>query len=227
MDQKPLKISRSGLRLYKECPKCFWLEKHEGIYRPSGYPQALANAIDLLLKDEFDSYRKKGSSHPLLKKFNIQAKLFSDLEILKRWRDTRRGVQYFDEKLNALFFGAVDDVLEFPGGKLAVLDYKTTGSSQANIYDEYYDQMNIYTYLLSMEGYNTADKAYFAFFIADRLNGFEDRLPFKAEIHEVKVNISGIKELFEEAVQVAREDTPPEHSINCEFHAWHHRIKEF
>src|SRR3990167_347956 len=227
MEQEHLKLSRSSLRLFKECPKCFWLEKHEGIRRPAGYPQALANAVDLLLKSEFDEYRQKGKPHPLLKKYKIDCLLFPDINKLNSWRNTKEGLRFFDKNLNAYLFGAVDDVLQFPNGELAILDYKTTGAAQVNIYEEYQDQMNVYTFLLEKEGYRVSNKAYFAFFIADRLNGFGDRLPFRAEIHAINVNKEVVASEFEKAVSVARADSPPPHSLNCEYHVWHHRIKNF
>src|SRR4030042_5533199 len=134
MDNKPIKLSPSSLNLYLECPCCFWLDKKMGIRRPQPYPYALNAAVDLLLKEEFDSYRKKGEPHPLLVAHNIPAKLFSNQELLNQWRNNFSGIRYFDEELGATMFGAVDDILEFPDGKLAVLDYKSTGSTVATVY---------------------------------------------------------------------------------------------
>src|SRR4030042_874744 len=192
MDNKPIKLSPSSLNLYLECPCCFWLDKKMGIRRPQPYPYALNAAVDLLLKQEFDSYRQKGEPHPLLVAHNIQAKLFSNQELLNQWRNNFSGIRYFDEELEATIFGAVDDVLEFPDGKLAPLDYKSTGSKVAKIYDRFQIQMDIYTYLLEKNGYSTSRKGYLAFYVVDKENGFSDRLPFKKELYEIETNPSEV-----------------------------------
>ena len=202
MDEKPIKLSPSSLNLYLECPCCFWLDKKMGIRRPQPYPYALNAAVDLLLKEEFDSYRKKGERHPLLVAHNIPAKLFSNQELLNQWRNNFSGIRYFDEELGATMFGAVDDILEFPDGKLAVLDYKSTGSSVATVYDRFQIQMDIYTYLLEKNGFPTTRKGYLAFYIVDKKNGFNDRLPFRKEIQEIDSDPSDIPQLFKEAVVV-------------------------
>ena len=220
MDDKPIKLSPSSLNLYLECPCCFWLDKRMGIRRPQPYPYALNAAVDLLLKEEFDSYRKKGEQHPLLLAHNIQAKLFSNQELLNQWRNNFSGIRYFDEELEATIFGAVDDVLEFPDGKLAALDYKSTGSTVATVYDRFQIQMDIYTYLLEKNGFPTVRKGYLAFYIVDKKNGFNDRLPFRKEIKEIDTDPSDIPQLFREAVSLLRRVAPPPHSQDCQYGQW-------
>jgi hypothetical protein len=34
---KPFKVSRSGIELYLECPRCFYLNHRHGIRRPSPF----------------------------------------------------------------------------------------------------------------------------------------------------------------------------------------------
>jgi len=54
-----------------------------GIRRPQPYPYALNAAVDYLLKEEFDRYRKKRELHPLLVANNIPAKLFPKQQLLE------------------------------------------------------------------------------------------------------------------------------------------------
>jgi CRISPR/Cas system-associated exonuclease Cas4 (RecB family) len=226
-DNKPIKLSPNSLNLYLECPRCFWLEKKMGIRRPQPYPYALNAAVDFLLKEEFDSYRKKGEQHPLLTANNIPAKLFPNQELLNQWRSNFSGIRYYDEKLDATLFGAVDDVLEFEGGKLAPLDYKSTGSAAANVYDRFQLQMDIYTYLLEKNGFATVKKGYLAFYIVDKKSGFEDRLPFRKEIQEIETTPSDIPSLFEEAVAVRKRVVPPPHSRECQHGQWFEKVSNF
>jgi len=219
-EQKPVQLSPNSLNLFLECPHCFWLEKRKGIKRPPPYPYALNTAVDTLLKQEFDIYRAKGESHPLLLASRIPAKLFSNQNLLNQWRSNFSGIRYYDSELEATIFGAVDDILEFEDKKLAPLDYKSTGSSAPNVYDRFQLQLDIYTYLLEKNGFSTPRKGYLAFYIVDKENGFGDRLPFKKELHEIDTDPSDVYELFRDAVTVLKKDVPPPHSPDCSYGKW-------
>ncbi len=211
----------------KECPRCFWLYKNKGISRPRGYPYTLSIAVDQLLKAEFDSYRARGIIHPVLANHNglSDAKLFSNYEQLKKWRNNFEGLKYHDDKLNATLFGAVDDMLEFPDGTLAVIDYKSSGAKEINVYDDYQMQMDVYTHILEALGHKTARKGYFVFYQVDKTDGFKSRLPFRGEIREVSTNPSYVADLFAKAVNLARSNMPPSHAPDCQYCLWafHHR----
>lgn len=227
MNNLQIKLSPNSLNLFLECPLCFWLEKREGIKRPPPYPYALNTAVDTLLKQEFDRYRAKGELHPLLIAHNIPAGLFSNQELLNEWRSNFKGIRYHDSQLKATLFGAVDDILEFPDRKLAPLDYKSTGSNKANIYDRFRLQMDVYTYLLEKNGFSTSGKGYLAFYIVNKEDGFENRLPFRKELKEVKTNPSYVPELFRKAVVLLRSDIPPLHGPDCKFGQWFDKAKQF
>lgn len=227
MSTKTPQLSPNSLNLYLECPHCFWLDKNLGIKRPPPYPYALNSAVDTLLKEEFDAYRSKNLIHPLLKQNNIKAKLFPNQKLLNQWRDNFAGIRYYDQDIKAVLFGAVDDVLEFDGGKIAPLDYKSTGSSAARIYDRFQLQLDTYTFLMEKNGFQTLRKGYLAFYIVDKSKGFIDRLPFRKEILEIETNPSDIYEIFKEAVSVLRKSSPPSHSSDCQFNKWLSSAKNF
>lgn len=214
--QKPIKISRSGLRLFQECPRCFWLDLHHKIKRPPGYPYTLSSAVDYLVKREFDKYRGTDELPPAFAKQGIDAKLFSGPE-LSDWRSNFKGVSFHDKELDATLYGAVDDVLEFPDGSLAVVDYKSSGSKEITIYDDYQKQMDIYTHILRLNGYKTQPNAYFVFYQVDKTgDGFQNTLPFREELRTVQVDPDWVGGVFKQAVQLARQDEPPRHSDECE-----------
>lgn len=222
--EKPINLSPNSLNLYLECPACFYLDKKIGIRRPPPYPYALNSAVDTLLKEEFDTYRKRREPHPLLVENKISAKLFGDQKLLDQWRDNFQGIRYYDKDLKATFFGAVDDVLEFEGGKLAPLDYKSTGSKVANVYDRFQIQLDAYTFLLEKNNFKTNRKGYLAFYIVDKENGFIDRLPFRKKVIELETNPSDIYDIFKDAVLLLRTDKLPKHSEDCLFGGWLDRV---
>jgi len=215
-----IKISPKSLNLYFECPLCFWLERNKGIKRPSPFPYELNTEVDELLKQDFDKYRAQGGSHPLLEANNIPAKLFQNQKLLNEWRDNTQGLQYFDEKLQVALFGVIDDVLDFGEGKLAPFDYKSTGHSISKIYDHFQLQMDVYTYLLEKNGYATPRKGILAFYLVDKENPFEDKLPFRKEIHVIETDPSYVEKIFKEAVEFLRKEAPKEHSSECLFGQW-------
>ena len=226
---KPLKISRANLQLMKECPRCFWLYKHKGIGRPQGYPYTLSIAVDQLLKAEFDQYRERGEMHPVLAEYFdkphagnglADAKLYPDQAQLQKWRNNFEGLKYYDEGLDATLFGAVDDMLEFPDGSLAVIDYKSSGAKEISVYDDYRMQMDVYTHILEQLDLKTARKGYFVFYRVDKTDGFRGRLPFRGEIREVDANPTYIRDIFAEAVKLARSEIPPISHAECQYCIW-------
>ncbi|MGA2418288.1 MAG: hypothetical protein ABSF55_03555 [Candidatus Staskawiczbacteria bacterium] len=235
MNGKAIQLSPNSLNLFLECPHCFWLDKNLGIKRPPPYPYALNSAVDTLLKEEFDAYRAKNLIHPLLKENNIKAHLFPNQKLLNQWRNNFAGIRYFDKDLEATLFGAVDDVLEFDdpprpgeaGKKIAPLDYKSTGSSAANVYDRFQLQLDTYTFLMEKNGFETPRKGYLAFYIVDKSRGFIDRLPFRKEMVEIETNPSDIYEIFKDAVVCLKSPTPPPHSQDCPFSKWLKGAKSF
>lgn len=226
-NEKPIQLSPNSLNLFLECPHCFWLDKRQGIKRPQPFPYALNTAIDLLLKEEFDNYRVKNEPHPLLVAHKIPAKLFPNQNLLNQWRSNFGGLRYYSPDLNATLFGAVDDILQFEDGKLAPLDYKSTGSSVPSVYDRFQLQMDIYTYLLEKNGFFTPKRGYLAFYIVDKKNGFGDRLPFKKEIHVIDTDPSYVQGLFIEGVELLRRNTPPPHSEDCGYGKWFSMAAKF
>ncbi len=214
------------MRLFVECPRCFWLDVHHKIKRPPGYPYTLSAAVDYLVKREFDKYRVKGKLPPVFTKEGLDAKLYDGPE-LAEWRNNFKGISHFDEDLNATLYGAVDDILVFPDarpndnsvgrGALAVVDYKSSGSREITIYDDYQKQMDTYSYILQRMGYQPHPQAYFVFYQVDKTGeGFQNVLPFSESLRPVKVDSSWVGPAFERAIKLARQGKAPPPSPDCD-----------
>ncbi|MEK6812320.1 MAG: hypothetical protein AABX76_02065, partial [Nanoarchaeota archaeon] len=104
----PFKLSPSSLNLMKECPRCFWLDKHNVWKRPSGIFPSLPSGMDKILKVHFNKFRDKGELPPELcnKEDCLNLKLFDDKEKLKTWQNNLRGISWEDKEGNILH-GAV------------------------------------------------------------------------------------------------------------------------
>ncbi len=223
-EQKPvgqkLTLSRWQLELFSQCPRCFWLLKRYGVKQPGSFPLALNTAMDMLLKAEFDEFRVKGLPHPLLTESRIGATLFRDLKQLEVWRNNRQGLRWTDPSTGHTLYGAIDDLLEFPDGTMAVLDYKSSGAAEITIYPSYQLQMDVYTFLLRQLGYRTAPNAFLAFFLAVKDDGFRGRLPFRGTMKAVSPRPERIPELFKRAVAIAHADQMPASGEACDLCRW-------
>ena len=214
-------LSRWQLNMLTDCPRCFWLVNRHGIKQPKTLPFALNSAIDGLLKAEFDEHRAAGTLPPILSGLSGKAQLFRDLELLQTWRNNFRGVRWTDPGSGHTLFGAVDDVVQFADGALAVVDYKSTGSATPTIYPSYQLQMDVYTFLLQQLGYRTAPTSYFAFYVVVKDDGFGGRLPFRAQLLEVSPQPERVPELFARAVALAQSDEEPAPGAACDLCRWY------
>jgi hypothetical protein len=183
-----IKLSRSKIELFLDCPRCFWLEVNKGLKRPPSFPYTINSAIDALLKQEFDAHREDGTVHYIIKKYNIDAIPYKCKEI-DTWRQNFTGIQFHHKPTDFLVFGAVDDVWVNPAGELIVVDYKATGANQYQIYPEYKRQMEVYQWLLLQNKYKVSKTGYFLFAKVNKNNGFaEGKLSFDLSLEALKGN---------------------------------------
>lgn len=179
---EPFKISRSKLDTFVECQRCSFLDLKFGVKRPSMPSFTLNNAVDELLKREFDIHRANKSQHPLLKKYGLDAVPLDD-ERMDEWRDAlRRGIAYLHEPTNILLRGGIDDVWVNPEGEFIIVDYKATSkkvgpSSEDDLYDQYKRQMEIYQWLFRRNDFKVSPTGYFVY-----VNGKSDAKSFDGKL---------------------------------------------
>mgnify|MGYP001577549757 CR=1 FL=1 len=180
--REPFKISRSKLDLFTECPRCAYLDMKLGVKRPSMPSFTLNNAVDELLKREFDIHRAAGSTHPLVAAYGLDAVPLAD-ERMEEWRDAlRRGIQYLHEPTNILLRGGIDDVWVNPAGELIIVDYKATSKkigpkTEDDLYDQYKRQLEIYQWLFRRNDFAVSPTVYFVY-----VNGKSDAKAFDAKL---------------------------------------------
>lgn len=211
-----IKLSRSRLELFLECPQCFWFLMNKKISRLPSYPYAINQAIDGLLKEEFDQHRKNGTQHEVMKKYNINAIPFNHPE-MDNWRNTKRGIQFKHSATEFLVYGAVDDIWVEPNGKLIVVDYKATGAKETKIHDSYKRQMEVYQWLLEKNGFKVSDHGYFFFAQVDKETGFhKGKLSFDLTIEPCEGDIGWIEDALKKAKNCL-ENKIPDSESECEF----------
>lgn len=183
----PFRVSRSKIELFKQCPRCFWLEAIKGIKRPSSPPFNINKAIDELFKKEFDIHRSKKTAHPIMIENKVDAIPFAHEEI-DTWRHNFTGVQYEDKTNNLVVFGAVDDIWVNKKNELIVVDYKATAkdrevSIESDWQIAYKRQMEIYQWLLRQNGFEVNKIGYFVYTNGRLdLDGFNNHLEFVTKL---------------------------------------------
>ena len=177
------KLSRSKIDLFTECPLCFYLDNRLGVARPRGPSFTLNIAVDALLKKEFDLHRAKQTTHPLLKKYGVNALPLEHADI-DAWRENFVGIQYRHPETGFLITGAIDDVWVNPAGELIIVDYKATSKdgdinslSDSGWDEQYKRQMEIYQWIFKQKGFKVSKTGYFVY-----VNGKKDREAFDGKL---------------------------------------------
>jgi hypothetical protein len=220
---KPYRISRSGLELFHDCPRCFYYDKRIGHARPPGFPFNLNSAVDALLKREFDDYRRRRKPHPLMKQAGIQAIPFAHPD-LDKWRTNFTGVQALHGPTNLLVTGAVDDLWENTRGELIVVDYKATAKAaeitelNEDWHASYKRQIEIYQWLLRQIGFMVSPTAYWVYANGDAAaERFDQTLRFRMTVIEYQGADDWVDDHIKAAKKCLMRKTPPPAAEGCDF----------
>ena len=231
--KEPFRISRSKIDMFLECPRCFYLDRKIGISRPSMPGFSLNNAVDELLKKEFDIHRAKNQIHPLMKTYGIDAVPFSDPR-MDQWRDAlRRGITYLHKPTNLLITGGIDDVWVKPDGELIIVDYKATSTIKEISLDDQYKQgyklqMEVYQWLFRQNCFKVSNTGYFVF-----CNGKTDRSAFDGKL-EFDITIipyvgkdTWVEKVLMDIHKCLMSDVLPEDRSTCEYCQYRNSVKQY
>ena len=214
-------LSRSKIELFIDCPRCLWLDVAGGIPRPSGPPFTLNNAVDALMKAEFDRFRTAGEPHPLFASVGLDAVPFRHPE-LDRWRHNFTGVRWLDEETGWTMFGAVDDLWQARSGEILVADYKATARAETpgvrHLYPSYRRQMDVYQYLVRRQGLEVSNRGWFVYTNGDgRAVEWGEKLCFTTTLVPYDGDDVWVLDVFRRAVATIGEDTAPLPGPECEY----------
>jgi hypothetical protein len=201
-------LSPSSLNIFRDCPRCFWLQVNSDIRRPRGAFPSIASGLDRVIKEYFDSYREKGILPPLLTG-KIEGKLIPQLP---------NKLYFNDYSKNASLMGMLDECLILPENIYAALDYKTRGSLPADVHPAYQLQMDVYTLLLEKNNHKIGNIAYLLYFVPSP-GKLHEGIPFNVKIMEVKTSTKRALDIFHKALELL-ESPVPASSEGCEYCNW-------
>jgi CRISPR/Cas system-associated exonuclease Cas4 (RecB family) len=218
----PFNVSRSKVDLFFECPRCFYMDRRLGVSRPSMPAFSLNNAVDELMKKEFDIHRAKKTAHPLMKAYGIDAVPLQH-ESMEAWRDARkRGIRFVHTPTNLEVSGGIDDVWVSPSGELIIVDYKATSTRKEISLDDqwkaaYKRQVEVYQWLFRQNGFPVSKTAYFVFCNGDAdKNAFDGKLEFAVSIIPYVGNDAWIEGTLQGIRECLTSTALPEPGSTCE-----------
>lgn len=226
--KEPFSLSRSKIDFFLECPRCFYLDRRLGIKRPSLPSFPLNNAVDRLLKNEFDLLRRKGQVHKLMQQYKIDAIPY-DHPNLPIWRDDGKqftGAKVLHQPTNFVIDGIIDDIWINKEEELLIVDYKSTSTTrELSLEDKYKQgykkQMEVYQWIFRRKGFKVSDMGYFVFANAGRNRpSFDGMLEFELSILPYEGNDSWIEPTLLVIKKCLTSDQIPLPGGLCEYCSW-------
>lgn len=214
------KLSPSALNLFKECPKCFWLEKNKWLKRPFGIFPSLPGGMDEIIKKYFDEKRKEAELPEEIRDGHIK-ELFKDQATLDKWRGwNTTDLQYTDEETGASLSGALDECVIDQHDEFCPFDYKTKGSPLHYNPAKYYQtQLDCYALMLQAKGYPIGRYGYLLYYWPVKIKARGDIL-FEVKLFRTEINPDNAKQLIKDIVKMLNQPCPdpnPECSY-CNFY---------
>lgn len=219
-------VSASALNLYRSCPCCFYLDRRNQAKRPDQSNFVFQNLIDMLMKKEFDDYRRRGEAHPAM------GGLPGDLVPLAHpgidgWRDYHQGLKVTHQPTGLTIYAVIDDVwLSREDGSLRAVDYKSHGADKT--FDlttgwgpMYQRQLELYAYALLNSGevdMPVSSTSHLVVVKPDwKASDFGGALRFDTEVFTHECDPSWIDGELAEILACLESDVPPEPASDCKF----------
>ena len=231
---EPFKFSWSRFAVYLDCSRCFYLDNIKGIVRPPSLPLSLNNAVDQLVKTEFDIYRIQQQVHPEVYQQGLRLVPYQDVHLVN-WRDPRVGIEA--DYAGYSFFGAIDDIWTDQQGDLYIVDYKTTVKPNPlepyqiwdrGYYQKYRQQLDFYQWLFLKNGYQVSDTGYFVFANGDpTFPQFNNQLNFQMKIMIHEGNTKWIEPKIDEMILCLSGNQIPPVNHHCKYCTFAEKRKEW
>lgn len=216
-----MQLSRSKIELYFNCPRCFYLDVFMKVSRPPTFPLNLNNAVDLLIKKEFDEYRNQQTPHPIQK--GIAAGFIaSNHPMLNTWRTLKLGgLTYYNPKHNCTYYGIIDDLWVNEKNQYVIVDYKSTAKEKPVVElpswgEGYKRQLSFYNYLLRKNGLKTVNFGFFVYATAiTSKNHFNNELKFSTNLIKEEIDDTWTEPVLDEIQSLLKNNIIPDKNKNC------------
>lgn len=195
------------LALPNFCPRCFWLERHNG-KAPSIFP-GIFNTLDRLAKRSVKQSFVE----------NNKAPGWLPLSNIKRIVDISRINLPVKEYGDWILTGDPDNVFELSDGSFHIVDYKTAKftEKQDELFPMYEVQLNAYAFALIIQGIRPISGL--SLIYCEPSEDLDDnesfRLSFKTNSLRIEIKPETIPLLLKEAREVLNSNIPPNAVFGC------------
>ena len=218
----PFHLNRTKIDLYFDCKKCFYLDLKKGVRRPYGPPLLLNNALNRIVKSEFDKYRESKSSHSIMKKFDPDI-IPANHDKLESWRNPLIGIKHFHKQTNLQLTGIINDLwLNIRENQFLLVDYKFTSKKEdislESLWSGHWKQLSFYKYLIEKQEIIISPIGVIILFNGKKnTNIFDKKLEFSSHIFSNFLDTSWVESEIWEIYGLLQSDSVPCPSSNCKY----------
>ncbi|MCR4263400.1 MAG: PD-(D/E)XK nuclease family protein [Candidatus Roizmanbacteria bacterium] len=188
------------------CPRCFWLERHNG-KSPQIFPGIFSTLDSLTKKSVRRSYAERSRQPDWLP--------FADIKRVVDFKQIKIPVEHGDWILS----GTPDDVFQLTDGTFFIADYKTAkySANQDRLIPMYRVQLNAYAYALPEQGISPISRLALVYCEpSENLDTDTDfKLSFTINQHEIPLDTSEIPKLLLKAREILDSAKPPPANPSC------------
>lgn len=201
----------------RRCPRCFWLEKHEGIRQPEGIVSRLANRFDAVIKRYFDLYRPHGELPPMIAG-KVQGKLQHPFQE-KYWHRINDAYGYY---------GKLDECLATVNGRYTPVDHKTASSdpNTRELIPAYQFQLDSYAFLLEKNARPTTGVGHLIYFFPGHGDKLHEGFPMEVSVKTIKTHPENVMPEIKKAMAIL-EGPLPKSNPTCPFCEYVERVKRY
>jgi len=208
-------LSHTGLENLQRCPRCFWLQYNKGIRQPEGIVSRLANQIDIILKNYFDSFRTIGELPPMVSG-KLEGKLQNPFQ-----------EKYFvriDDEYG--FLGKLDECLINDAGEYIPVDFKTSSSDprEKETLSAYQSQIDSYIFIIAQNKMKVAGFGFLVYIYPDQSPNLHNGFPMVIHVTKITGDPQNTVKRITNAINVL-ESQMPSPKPDCPFCNWYEKIK--
>lgn len=216
-------LSKSALEVFKDCPKCFWLDKNQKLKRPDGIKASIMDGIDECMKGTANHSVREQKQHKYLVSVpgavpHPNRKL---VESFMSWRTFQATVKAGPHTV--LIWGQVDDLIMWPDGTVSAWDFKSNGKKRDwSSYTLQYNSLqgDMYAILLGAQQLKVTKEAYFTY--AWPIVDSSGDMGFQHETVSIDTDPARALKVIEAAVDCLM-GPMPKHSPGCNYCTYVHQ----
>jgi hypothetical protein len=209
-----VRLSRSALDLYAECPRCFWFDKERGVKRPESIWSTLNGGYKYSIRAYLDACRDRGLELPPQLIGRVDGVLANRITIKRI-----RGKSFSCQMGGIIFSGEFEDALEASNGDIVPLINVFRGFpvTEKGLSPAYQNKADAFSLLLRENNMRVSEYAYIVIWYMDhKQQDFARPFDFHLEVHKVETFPENTTRQINNAIMSLESSEPPESGYDLE-----------